>query len=115
MPKPSDEEAAAAATAAAATAAAATAADATAAAGTAADTSSADTSSAVAIVTEDVGEPEAQALEASIEPIDFDTVESRIPFLEDGREEWIVRVLPAHAVYFPSACVVWRAHPQRAY
>lgn len=40
-------------------------------------------------MTEDVGEPEAHALEASIEPIDFDTVESRIPFLEDGREEWI--------------------------
>lgn len=26
---------------------------------------------------------------AAADPIDFDTVESRIPFLEDGREEWI--------------------------
>eukprot|EP01043_Picozoa_sp_COSAG02_P008820 COSAG02_NODE_289_length_25587_cov_34.270323_3_plen_401_part_00 len=33
--------------------------------------------------------PRSAAAARLIEPIDFDTVESRIPFLEDGREEWI--------------------------
>ena len=40
----------------------------------------------------------AAAAARSVEPIDFDTVESRIPFLEDGREEWIAWAFQAAPV-----------------
>ena len=52
----------------------------------------------------------------SIEPIDFDTVESRIPFLEDGREEWIAwafkaaptpRIFKSHQPILHPPAVSW--------
>ena len=65
----------------------------------------------------DVGQQRA-AMEPQIEPIDFDTVESRIPFLEDGREEWIAwafkaaptpRIFKSHQpiLHPPAVCDTW--------
>ena len=52
-----------------------------------------------------------------IDPIDFDTVESRIPFLEDGREEWIAwafkaapvpRIFKSHQPILHPPAVTWK-------